>query len=44
MNLGFRNFGSLFVYECSQMAVGMSYKGFRWMCGINDGLMKGATS
>ena len=44
MNLGFRNFGSLCVYECSQMAVGMSNEGFRWMCGINDGLMKGATS
>ena len=44
MNLGFHNFSSLCVYECSQMAIGMSNEGFRWVYGINEGLMKGATS
>ena len=42
--LGFRNFGSLGVYERSQMAVRMSNEGFRKVCGVNNGLMKGATS
>ena len=26
------------------MAIGMSNEGFRWVYGINEGLMKGATS
>ena len=39
MNLGFHNCSSLRVYEGAQMAIGTSNEGFRWVCGINGGLM-----